>query len=180
MVFTKYMSFCLVSPQSGLRPVFLINIYHMDTKNTSSHHVFDHSQNNKCRSLRFIKQRNEVHSNTFHWCVMSEADRFHIVWVTSSLVTDPYNASKFQQLTNMHINIPPLTLVPSLSSNCPLFLSLLFPPPPFPSVLRCRDPSARWCITKDTCSVDVARQIDCVLVSVRVFVYACIYSFISF
>ena len=45
MVFIKYMSFCLVSPQSGLQPVSLINISHMDTENTSSQ-CFDHSQNN--------------------------------------------------------------------------------------------------------------------------------------
>lgn len=55
---------------------------------------------------------------------------------------------------------------------------LLLRPFSFPSVQRCRDPIARWCITKDTCSVDVAWQIDCVLVSACVF--ACIYSFISF
>lgn len=76
----------------------------------------------------------------------------------------------------------------SSSSNCPLLfsLSLPFPPPSFPLLRRCRDPRARWCITKDTCSVDVARQIDFVLVSVCLRACLCvcvcvrIYSFINF
>lgn len=161
MVFTKYMSFCLVSPQSGLRPVFLINIYRMDTKNTASRCFWS--------SPKITSVGVRVLSSKEMRCIQ-----------TRSTGAACQSASQFQQPANMHMNIPPLTLVPSLSSNCPLFLSLLFPPPPFPSVLRCRDPSARWCITKDTCSVDVARQIDCVLVSVRVCVYACIYSFINF
>lgn len=166
MVFTKYMSFCLVSPQSGLRPIFLTfliwipKIHHLD--------VFDHPQNNKYRNLR-SQARKLGAFKLKSFTGVSDCTKFGLPLVC---VTDPRNASKFQQLAN----IPRLTLVPSLSSNCPLFLSLFFHPPPFPSVLRCRDPSARWCITKDTCSVDVARQIDCVLVSVCV----CMCAFINF
>lgn len=80
MVFTKYISPCLVSPQLGLQPVFQMNIFHMDTENTSSQ-CFDHPQNNKCRSLCSCAKK---WGSSFYWCV-----RLHTVWVTSSLVTDP-------------------------------------------------------------------------------------------
>lgn len=36
----------------------------------------------------------------------------HTVWVTSSLVTDLHNPSKFHKVANIQINTPPLTFVP--------------------------------------------------------------------
>lgn len=50
MVFTKYISFYLVSPQSGLRPVFPDKYVLIRTLKIHHLHVFDHPQNNECRS----------------------------------------------------------------------------------------------------------------------------------
>ena len=83
MVFTKYVSLCLVSPQLGSRPVFLIRMHYMDTGKTSSQ-CFWSSQNNECMSLPFSSGEMFV-----CYVVLSEADRLLIVWVTSSLVSDP-------------------------------------------------------------------------------------------
>lgn len=123
--------------------------------------------------------KKEVHSNKFHWCVVSvkaEADAAQIIWDTSSLVAYTRNVAKCKERPSLQINTtlaPHRHLFPAfkqLKHSFPLavlYFFLCFSPPPFfPSVLRCRDPSARWCITKDTCSVDVARQIDCVFVCV--------------
>lgn len=110
---------------------------------------FDHSQNNECRSLQ---QRNElpVEWSKFRWRVGACA---RPVRPTSSLVARPRVASSSAAWS--------LFFFPS---DCPLALSLPFPSSLCSLCLRCRDPSARWCITKDTCSGDVARQIVCVCV----------------
>lgn len=62
-----------------------------------------------CESALSSKEMRCIQVSKFYWCV-----RVHIVWLTSSLVTDPHIASKFQQLANLHINRPPRTCVPSL------------------------------------------------------------------
>lgn len=100
-------------------------------------------KNNECRSQRsHAKKWGAIKCLRF---VCSA--RIRVGWPTSSLAMEPLNAAR-------QIGLPP-----PFSSDRPFAFPLLSPPP---SVRRCPDPSARWCITKDTCSVDVARQSDCV------------------
>lgn len=71
MVFTKYVSLCLVSPQLGFGPVVLVNIFDTDTK---KYIVFMFLIIPKIMSVGVCRSRavrNEVHSSKFHWCIIS-------------------------------------------------------------------------------------------------------------
>lgn len=105
-------------------------------------------KNNECRSQRsHAKKRGAIKCLGFVRSARTRAG-----WPTSSLAMEPLErgAAYWSSLPFFFFFLLPSTVLS--------LFPLLSPPP---SVRRCRDPSARWCITKDTCSIDVARQSDC-------------------